>query len=143
MWQGSDREPGRGDVVVVSHSKGVTTGKHMYEYKDGELSPSTGVLKCHSTENTVHCYCALMCSSVLCTYVSTSTRLQYTARHLSYYMYLHCASLSVFTAAPLIYEIQPDNGAHKGQSSCYMFCSSDVLCVLVACAVVAEFFVCC
>lgn len=51
--EGSDREPGRGDVVVVSHSKGVTTGKHMYEYKD----------------------------------------------------------------APLIYEIQPDNGAHKGGTS--------------------------
>lgn len=35
--QGSERMPGRGDVVVVSHSKGRTKGSHMYEYKPAPI----------------------------------------------------------------------------------------------------------
>lgn len=34
---GSERMPGRGDVVVVSHSKGRTKGTHMYEYKPAPI----------------------------------------------------------------------------------------------------------
>ena len=37
--QGSEREAGNGDVVVVSHSKGRAVGKNMYEYKKGHPSP--------------------------------------------------------------------------------------------------------
>jgi len=44
--EGSERMPGDSDVVVVSHTKGRTVGKHMYEYKKAALvfsvSPDNG-----------------------------------------------------------------------------------------------------
>jgi len=44
--EGSERMPGDGDVVVTSHSRGKTVGKHMYEYKRSALvfsvSPDNG-----------------------------------------------------------------------------------------------------